>query len=47
MKKRIVLWGLASLALACIVAAGALVYFHTYSPDRGRYPVRGIDVSHH
>ncbi|MEI9428839.1 glycoside hydrolase family 25 protein [Mesorhizobium sp. Cs1299R1N3] len=47
MKKRIVLGGLAGLALACVVVVGAMVYFHTYSPNRGEYPVRGIDVSHH
>ncbi|RUW72411.1 MULTISPECIES: GH25 family lysozyme [unclassified Mesorhizobium] len=47
MKKRIVLWVLASLVLACVVAAGGLIYFHTFSPDRDRFPVRGIDVSHH
>ncbi|WP_137932110.1 glycoside hydrolase family 25 protein [Mesorhizobium comanense] len=47
MKKRIVLWSLVGLALVCVVVVGALTYFHTYSPDRGRYPVRGIDVSHH
>ncbi|MEI9425125.1 GH25 family lysozyme [Mesorhizobium sp. Cs1299R1N1] len=47
MKKRIVLGGLAGLALACVVVVGAVVYFHTYSPNRGEYPVRGIDVSHH
>lgn len=30
-------------------AAGlfAFAYFRAYSPDRDRYPVRGIDVSHH
>lgn len=47
LKKRIVLGGLAGLALACVVVVGAMVYFHTYSPNRGEYPVRGIDVSHH
>ncbi len=47
LKKRIVLWSLVGLALVCVVVVGALTYFHTYSPDRGRYPVRGIDVSHH
>lgn len=47
LKKRIVLGGLAGLALACVVVVGAVVYFHTYSPNRGEYPVRGIDVSHH
>jgi lysozyme len=47
LKIRIVLWSLVGLALVCVVVVGALTYFHTYSPDRGRYPVRGIDVSHH
>jgi lysozyme len=47
LKNRIVLWGAASLVLACLVAAGGFLYFQTFSPDRGRYPVRGIDVSHH
>jgi lysozyme len=34
---------------AVIVAAvaGAWLYFVNYSPDRARYPVRGLDVSHH
>lgn len=47
MKKRLVLWAAASLVFAGFVAAGGLLYFHTFSPDRGKYPVRGIDVSHH
>ncbi|AZO09051.1 lysozyme [Mesorhizobium sp. M3A.F.Ca.ET.080.04.2.1] len=47
MKKRIVLWTLASLVLAALVGAGGLIYFHTFSPDRDRFPVRGIDISHH
>lgn len=47
MKKRLVLWGAAGLVFAGLVAAGGLLYFHTFSPDRGKYPVRGIDVSHH
>ncbi|WP_036241202.1 GH25 family lysozyme [Mesorhizobium sp. STM 4661] len=47
MKNRIIRWGAASLVLACLVAASGYFYFHTFSPDRGRYPVRGIDVSHH
>ncbi len=39
-------------ALAAVVvvfaAAGALfAYFQTYQPDRSRFPLRGIDVSHH
>ena len=33
--------------LACLVVAGTVFYFTTFSPDRSEYPVRGIDVSHH
>ncbi|PTE07257.1 glycoside hydrolase family 25 protein [Mesorhizobium helmanticense] len=47
MKSRILLWGTAGLVFAGLVAAGGLFYFHTFSPDRDRFPVRGIDVSHH
>lgn len=47
LKSRIVLLSLASLVLACFVAAGGYLYFRAFSPDRGKYPVRGIDVSHH
>lgn len=47
MKNRILLLGLASLVLVCFMAAGGYLYFRVFSPDRGKYPVRGIDVSHH
>jgi lysozyme len=47
LKNRIALWSAAGLILACLVLAGGYFYFQTFSPDRGRYPVRGIDVSHH
>ncbi|WP_214475877.1 GH25 family lysozyme [Mesorhizobium sp. dw_380] len=47
MKRRIVLLSLASLVLVCLVAVGGYLYFRAFSPDRGKYPVRGIDVSHH
>ncbi|UVK38091.1 glycoside hydrolase family 25 protein [Mesorhizobium sp. AR10] len=47
MKNRWILWGAGTLLLACLVAAGGFLYFRTFSPDRDRYPVRGIDVSHH
>lgn len=30
-----------------LLAVGAVVYFITFHPDADRYPVRGIDVSHH
>ena len=33
--------------LCCAVATGGYLYFREFSPDRQRYPVRGIDVSHH
>ncbi len=36
-----------TLLLAGIILAGGILYFLAFSPDRGRYPVRGIDVSHH
>lgn len=36
-----------SLLLACVLAAGGYLYFMNYSPDRGSYPVRGVDVSNH
>jgi len=35
-----------SLALALCLGAG-IVYYMTWEPDRKRYPIRGIDVSHH
>lgn len=47
MKNRIILWGAASLVFASLIAAGGFLYFQTFSPDRDRFPVRGIDVSHH
>ncbi|MET3583404.1 lysozyme [Mesorhizobium robiniae] len=47
MKKPIVLWGAASLILACLLVAAGYFYFQLFSPDRSKYPVRGIDVSHH
>ena len=33
--------------LAAAVALAAWWWFREYQPDRDRYPVRGIDVSHH
>jgi lysozyme len=35
------------LILSCLVAAFGFWYFKAFSPDRQKYPVRGIDVSHH
>jgi lysozyme len=47
LRSRIVLLGLASLVLVCFIAAGGYLYYRAFSPDRSKYPVRGIDVSHH
>ncbi|TPI40820.1 glycoside hydrolase family 25 protein [Mesorhizobium sp. B2-9-1] len=47
MGKRIVFWGLAVAVVASAVAAGAFFWFRGFSPDRGKFPIRGIDVSHH
>lgn len=42
---------LAFLAIGAVcalaVGIGGYLYFHTFSPDRSAYPLRGIDVSHH
>ncbi len=40
---------IAGLTAACLtlVTAAATLYFLTFHPDAERYPVRGIDVSHH
>lgn len=35
------------IVLATAGAGGAYLYVMSYSPDRDRYPVRGIDVSNH
>jgi len=43
-------WALRSLAFLALGACGAFAawwWFREYAPDRDRYPVRGIDVSHH
>lgn len=40
-------WLGALVALLVGLAGAAYAYFVTYEPDRSRYPVRGIDVSHH
>jgi lysozyme len=44
---RIVQFGLLALLSVAIVLGFSWTYFSTFSPDRGRYPIRGIDVSHH
>ena len=42
---RNIVLSMAGLGVLGVVAA--LVYFVAYEPDRGLYPARGIDVSHH
>lgn len=44
---RIARWGLAGTALAAALAAGLYALYLGYEPGATRYPVRGIDVSHH
>ncbi|WP_054308803.1 GH25 family lysozyme [Mesorhizobium sp. 1M-11] len=36
-----------ALTAAGVLAAIGFWYFRAFSPDRQRYPVRGVDVSHH
>jgi lysozyme len=36
-----------AVIIAIAGAGGAHLYFSEYEPDRTRFPVRGIDVSHH
>lgn len=44
---RIVLRTLAVAMLVVVCAIGARAWFLHWQPDRERYPLRGIDVSHH
>ena len=45
--KRIGTIALAGLAAVILMAGAVALYLHTYEPDRVRFPMRGIDVSHH
>jgi lysozyme len=47
MANRLLYGVVAALILSCFVAAAVFWYFMPFSPDRQKYPVRGIDVSHH
>jgi lysozyme len=38
---------IAALALLSLIGSGLYTYFVTYRPDPARFPLRGIDVSHH
>ncbi|MDR7222692.1 GH25 family lysozyme [Aminobacter aminovorans] len=37
----------AIVLVGCVIAVAGYFHFKSFSPDRQRYPVRGIDVSHH
>ncbi|MGO1070611.1 glycoside hydrolase family 25 protein [Lysobacter sp. CA199] len=45
--RRIAGWTVAALVAAAMLAALAWWLFLHWQPDRARYPLRGIDVSHH
>jgi lysozyme len=47
MAKRLLPGVLIILILFCFAAAFGLWHLKAFSPDRHRYPVRGIDASHH
>jgi lysozyme len=40
-------WAAILAALTLLLAGAGYIYFVTYEPSRSRYPVRGVDVSHH
>ncbi|MDB5529473.1 MAG: glycoside hydrolase family 25 [Devosia sp.] len=45
--RRLLIGAGAVLLVGIVVLGAGWLYFVNYSPDRARYPVRGIDVSHH
>ena len=45
--RRLLIGAGAVLLLSVVILGAGWLYFVNYSPDRTRYPVRGIDVSHH
>ena len=47
MFRRVLTIGAVTVIVAVLVGAGGWLYFLNFSPDRSKYPVRGIDVSHH
>lgn len=44
---RILIFGAAAIVAVALIGAGGWFYYLNFSPDRAKYPVRGIDVSHH
>ena len=47
MLRRLVIFGVAAIVAVALIGAGGWFYYLNFSPDRAKYPVRGIDVSHH
>ena len=47
MTQKLLRAAVAALLISAVFAALGFWYFKSFSPDRQRYPVRGIDVSHH
>ena len=45
--RRLVIWIAAVAVVVLLAGVGGYGYYLTYSPDRTRFPVRGIDVSRH
>ncbi len=45
--KRVLYLAAAIVLAACAVPVAGYFYFMGFSPDRDRYPVRGVDVSNH
>lgn len=44
---RLLNFAAAFVLITCALATGGYFYFMNFSPDREKYPVRGIDVSNH
>lgn len=45
--KRLAIAVAVTVLLACALTVGGYFYFMGFSPDRSKYPIRGIDVSNH
>jgi lysozyme len=45
--RRLVTIGFLLGLFACVAVGASVLYFFNFAPDRLKYPIRGIDVSHH